>query len=98
MKDKSLFFLTISLVCVWLILDNLFGEKYVNKFLNSMFDFMDSDLKLPAVASPDDDVKELGETDKFVIQKGMTDEDAEKIKKGEKATDENGKEKIIFVF
>ena len=40
-KDsKSLFFLCLSLVCIWLILDNIYGQKYVNKFLGLMFDFM----------------------------------------------------------
>ena len=40
-KDsKSLFFLCLSLVCIWLILDNIYGHKYVNTFLGNMFDFM----------------------------------------------------------
>ena len=41
--DKSLFFTTISLICIWLILDNIYGKKYINKFLNSLFPFVNLD-------------------------------------------------------
>ena len=43
MNDKSLFFLTLALCCVWLILDNFMGEKYINKFLTNMFSFITLD-------------------------------------------------------
>lgn len=41
--DKSLFFTTMSLICIWLVLDNIYGKKYINKFLNSLFSFVDLD-------------------------------------------------------
>lgn len=38
--DKSLFFLTLSLCCFWLIVDNVVGDKRLDGFLASMFPFM----------------------------------------------------------
>ena len=38
-NDNSIFFLTISLVCVWLIVDYVVGKQYVGKFI-SMLPFM----------------------------------------------------------
>ena len=37
MTDKSLFFITLALICVWLILDNFYGKKRVNTFILSLF-------------------------------------------------------------
>lgn len=37
MTDKSLFFITLALICVWIILDNFYGKKYLNTFLLSIF-------------------------------------------------------------
>lgn len=39
--DNSIFFLTISLLCVWLIVDWFVGRKYVEKVI-SMMPFMSS--------------------------------------------------------
>ena len=39
MNDKSLFFMTLSLICVWVILDNIYGKKYLDIFLSNVFDF-----------------------------------------------------------
>lgn len=41
-NDNSIFFLTISLVCVWLIVDYVVGKQYVGKFI-SMLPFMGGD-------------------------------------------------------
>lgn len=38
--DKSLFFITISLVCVWIVVDMAVGEKYLVNFLETLFPFM----------------------------------------------------------
>lgn len=42
MNDKSLFFMTLSLICVWVILDNIYGKKYLDVFLSNVFDFYKS--------------------------------------------------------
>ena len=41
-NDNSIFFLTISLICVWLIVDYVVGKQYVGKFI-SMLPFMGGD-------------------------------------------------------
>ena len=41
--DKSLFFLTVALICVWLIVDMAVGKNYLGNFLTIIFPFMDSD-------------------------------------------------------
>ena len=40
--DKSLFFLTLSFVCLWLIVDVAVGQNYMGKFLSTIFPFMTS--------------------------------------------------------
>lgn len=37
MTDRSLFFITLSLICIWLILDNYYGKKRLNTFIISIF-------------------------------------------------------------
>ena len=37
MTDRSLFFITLALICIWLILDNFYGKKHINTFLLSIF-------------------------------------------------------------
>ena len=38
--DKSLFFITLSCVCIWLIVDLAVGKNYLGKFLGTIFPFM----------------------------------------------------------
>lgn len=38
-NDNSIFFLTISLICIWLIVDYVVGKQYIGKFI-SMLPFM----------------------------------------------------------
>lgn len=53
-NDQSLFFLTLSLSCIWLVLDNIWGEKYLQTFLANVF---------PFVLTPEEDaVKRKGKT------------------------------------
>lgn len=40
--DKSLFFITLSAVCVWLIVDMAVGKNRLGSFLTTLFPFMDS--------------------------------------------------------
>lgn len=40
--DKSLFFITLSMVCVWLIVDTAIGKKRLISFLSTLFPFIDS--------------------------------------------------------
>lgn len=37
--DRSIFFLTLSLICIWLILDSMYGKKYIDNFLKTLFPF-----------------------------------------------------------
>ena len=39
--DKSLFFLTISMVCIWLVVDVAVGKNRLGSFLSTIFPFME---------------------------------------------------------
>ena len=39
--DKSLFFITLSMVCVWLVVDTAIGKKHLLSFLSTLFPFID---------------------------------------------------------
>ena len=52
--DKSLFFITLSAVCVWLIVDKAVGKDYLGSFLQTVFPFMaDSGGGSTGLYSPD---------------------------------------------
>lgn len=36
MKDKSLFFLVMALICFWLVLDEFYGQNLVSRFIVRM--------------------------------------------------------------
>lgn len=36
MKDKGLFFLTLSFGCIWLVLDQIFGNKLIEQFVGNL--------------------------------------------------------------
>lgn len=36
MKEKSLVFLTLGLVCFWLVLDQVKGKKYISSFVTAI--------------------------------------------------------------
>lgn len=38
--DKSLFFITLACICVWVIVDVAVGKNYLSKFLGTIFPFM----------------------------------------------------------
>lgn len=38
--DKQLFFLILSISCIWLIVDQAIGKHYINNFLASLFPFI----------------------------------------------------------
>ena len=40
--DKSLFFITLSMLCVWLVVDTAIGKKRLLSFLSTLFPFIDS--------------------------------------------------------
>lgn len=74
-NDNSIFFLTISLVCVWLIVDYVVGKQYVGKFI-SMLPFMGGDGQTNAAQraiSPDSTERE------WYKRCGLSDEDINKI-------------------
>lgn len=39
--DKSLFFITLAMVCVWLVVDTAIGKKHLLSFLSTLFPFID---------------------------------------------------------
>ena len=41
--DKSIFFITLSCVCIWLIVDMAIGKNYLTSFLSTLFPFMRED-------------------------------------------------------
>ena len=43
-ENKSIFFLTLSFICIWLILDNIYGKKYIDRFLTAVFPFYKGDV------------------------------------------------------
>lgn len=47
--DKSLFFITLAMVCVWLVVDMAIGKKRLLSFLSTLFPFIDS----PEPSSPE---------------------------------------------
>ena len=40
---KGIFFLTICIICVWLIIDAAVGKKYVRRFLHTILPFISID-------------------------------------------------------
>ena len=38
--DKSLFFITLSCLCIWLVVDVAIGKNYLGNFLGTLFPFM----------------------------------------------------------
>lgn len=36
MNEKSLVFLTLGLICFWLVLDQLKGKKYISSFVTTL--------------------------------------------------------------
>lgn len=41
--DKSLFFMTLSYLCIWLVVDFAIGKNYLGNFLTILFPFMGKD-------------------------------------------------------
>ena len=37
--NNSIFFLTLSFICIWIVLDNILGKRYLDSFLSSVFPF-----------------------------------------------------------
>lgn len=38
-SNNSIFFLTLSFICIWIVLDNILGKRYLDSFLSSVFPF-----------------------------------------------------------
>ena len=58
--DKSLFFITLSAICVWLVVDVAVGKNYLGNFLSTLFPFM-SDSSEPRGAMTVEEVEEAQE-------------------------------------
>ena len=59
--DKSLFFITLSAVCVWLVVDVAVGKNYLGSFLSTLFPFMNGETT-PRGAMTTEEVEEAKET------------------------------------
>lgn len=51
--DKSLFFLTISFVCIWLVVDVAVGKNRLGAFLSTIFPFMGGETISPEQIAED---------------------------------------------
>lgn len=38
--DNNLVYITISIICAWLVLSEIYGKKYVSRFVDSLFPFL----------------------------------------------------------
>lgn len=57
-NDKSLFFMTLSLLGIWIILDIIYGKKYLWAFLHNLFPFVEYDGSTASDSSGSDEEKE----------------------------------------
>lgn len=55
--DKSLFFITLSAICVWLVVDVALGKNYLGGFLATLFPFM-TDTSTPRGEMTTEEVEE----------------------------------------
>ena len=53
--DKSIFFLTLSFISIWVILDNIYGKRYLDTFLSNVFPFYRTDEEPIQEITPDID-------------------------------------------
>jgi len=72
--NKSILFLTLSFVCIWVILDNIYGKKHLDVFLSNVFSFYHAD----GVQSIKTTFNEDGEVVHNINGEQMTYEDAQK--------------------
>ena len=59
---KSLFFLILSFVCIWLILDMFYGNKIIKKLVDSIFSASDTTPQRTFDSSSSDDVQKNNST------------------------------------
>ena len=59
--DKSLLFMTLSAVCVWLVVDVALGKNYLGNFLTTLFPFMAGD-DAPRGAMTEQEVEKAEQT------------------------------------
>lgn len=56
--DRSLFFITLSAVCVWLVVDVALGKNYLGSFLATLFPFMNNGETAPRGEMTTEEVKQ----------------------------------------
>lgn len=56
--DRSLFFITLSAVCVWLVVDVAIGKNYLGSFLATLFPFMNNGETAPRGEMTTEEVKQ----------------------------------------
>lgn len=79
MEDKSLFFITLSVICIWLVVDSALGENYIKKFLSTIFPFMSDNTSNDnpieeKISSFDEKQKEKQESGVLIDVGGMLEE------------------------
>lgn len=83
--DKSLFFLIMSMACIWLILDQAFGAKRLQGFLAMLFPFM-SDSSSSGTAMTSEQYEKAVETAPESSAIGSDESPKEKQMKADNAT------------
>lgn len=59
--DKSLLFITLSAVCIWLVVDVAMGKNYLGGFLTTLFPFMSGGDSAPRAAMTEKEVEKATE-------------------------------------
>ena len=60
--DKSLLFMTLSAVCIWLVVDVALGKNYLGGFLVTLFPFMSDDNSSKGLFKSKKEVETVQET------------------------------------
>lgn len=60
--DKSLLFITLSAVCIWLVVDVAMGKNYLGGFLSTLFPFMTEENSKKGLFSNKKEVEKAQET------------------------------------
>lgn len=64
--NKSIFFLTLSFICIWVILDNIFGRRYLDTFLSNIFPFYKISNSANSYDTEKNSIKNTAPVSKFV--------------------------------
>ena len=75
--DKSIFFLTLSFVCIWIIVDMAIGRDYLTAFLSTLFPFMGEDHSAQPMTVEEVEEAQNNAPSSSAIGSGKTEEETE---------------------